>query len=403
MFTKAEVIFLDEPTSGLDVRTRHDVLHLLDELNQQGLTIVLTTHDLNGIAAHLPKIVCLNTRVIGAGSPEEVLVPDVLERTYGSPMHILEHGGMRVVVDAPLGVVGDSGRGNCVNSVAQSGLVAIDLFKPFEFEFFRNGVLVATLAGALCGVVGCYVVLRNMSYIGHGLSHSIFGGYAVAGLLGINLFLGAGAWGVLTALAIGGIVRRRPIGSDAAIGVVTTAAFAFGLAIVQLYGSPGRNADALLFGNVLGVTWADVWLIVGVSLGALAFIFIGYRQLLFTTFDAEVARATGVRTSVVDALLMVLLSATVLSTMNVMGVTLVAANLVIPAVVARMLTDSFARMLMLAGLVGAVSGFVGMNASYHLDVASGPTIVLTAAVFFVLAFVAGGSFRRRAAGVGHAH
>ncbi|WP_439115843.1 metal ABC transporter ATP-binding protein [Ilumatobacter sp.] len=109
LFTKAEVIFLDEPTSGLDVRTRHDVLHLLDELNQQGLTIVLTTHDLNGIAAHLPKIVCLNTRIIGAGSPDEVLVPDVLERTYGSPMHILEHGGMRVVVDAPLGVVRDAG------------------------------------------------------------------------------------------------------------------------------------------------------------------------------------------------------------------------------------------------------------------------------------------------------
>jgi ABC-type Mn2+/Zn2+ transport system permease subunit len=123
-----------------------------------------------------------------------------------------------------------------VNSVAQPGLVALDVFKPFEFEFFRNGVLVATLAGALCGVVGCYVVLRNMSYIGHGLSHSIFGGYAVAGLLGINLFLGAGAWGVLTALAIGGIVRRRPIGSDAAIGVVTTAAFAFGLAV----GTPMR-------------------------------------------------------------------------------------------------------------------------------------------------------------------
>lgn len=282
-------------------------------------------------------------------------------------------------------------------------LLAIDVLKPFEFEFFRNGVIVATLAGALCGVVGCYVVLRNMSYIGHGLSHSIFGGYAVAGLLGINLFLGAGAWGVLTALAIGGIVRRRPIGSDAAIGVVTTAAFAFGLAVVQIYGSPGRNADALLFGNVLGVTWADVWLIVGVSVGALVFIFFGYRQLLFTTFDAEVAQATGVRTNVVDALLMVLLSATVLATMNVMGVTLVAANLVIPAVVARMLTDSFSRMLVLACVVGAVSGFVGMNASYHLDVASGPTIVLTAASFFILAFVAGGSFRRRAAGVAHAH
>ncbi len=110
LFTKAEVIFLDEPTSGLDVKTRHEVLHLLDDLNRQGLTIVLTTHDLNGIAAHLPKIVCLNTRVIGAGPPEDVLVPDVLERTYGSPMHVLEHGGMRVVVDSPLFSVDDIGK-----------------------------------------------------------------------------------------------------------------------------------------------------------------------------------------------------------------------------------------------------------------------------------------------------
>jgi ABC-type Mn2+/Zn2+ transport system ATPase subunit len=102
LFTNAQVIFLDEPTSGLDVRTRHDVLHLLDELNSDGLTIVLTTHDLNGIAAHLPTVVCLNRSVIGAGRPDEVLVPDVLERTYGSPMEVLEHGGMRVVVDVPL-------------------------------------------------------------------------------------------------------------------------------------------------------------------------------------------------------------------------------------------------------------------------------------------------------------
>ena len=282
-------------------------------------------------------------------------------------------------------------------------IVAIDLLRPFDFEFFRNGVIVATLAGALCGLVGCYVVLRNMSYIGHGLSHAIFGGYAAAGLLGVNLFLGAGIWGVVTALAIGGIVRRRPIGSDAAIGVVTTASFALGLALVQLYGSPGRNADALLFGNVLGVTWADVWLIVGVSVAAVLFIGFGYRQLLFTTFDAEVANANGVRTSLVDALLMVLLSATVLATMNVMGVTLIAANLVVPAVVARMLTDSFGRMLGYATAIGAVSGFVGMNASYHLDVASGPTIVLTAALFFIAAYAGGGTLRRRAGAVGHAH
>lgn len=278
-----------------------------------------------------------------------------------------------------------------------------DLTAPYGFEFFRNGVYVATLAGALCGLVGCYVVLRNMSYIGHGLSHAIFGGYAVAGLVGVNLFLGAGVWGVVTALAIGGIVRRRPIGSDAAIGVVTTASFALGIALVERYGSPGRNADALLFGNILGVKSSDVWLVGGVSVVALVFVLVGYRPLLFTTFDEEVAKATGVRTTLIDVLLMIVLAATVLATMAVMGVTLIAATLVVPAVVARMLTDSFSTMLVLATVIGAISGFAGMNLSYHHDLPSGSTIVLVGTLFFLLAFVGGGRFRSRAGTVGHAH
>lgn len=101
LLAEPDLLLLDEPTSGVDVRTRHEILHLLGELHEGGLGIVLTTHDLNGIAAHLPRLVCLNTRVIGAGAPHEVLVPEVLEATYGSPMEVLEHGGMRVVVDTP--------------------------------------------------------------------------------------------------------------------------------------------------------------------------------------------------------------------------------------------------------------------------------------------------------------
>lgn len=101
MLAEPDLLLLDEPTSGVDVRTRHEILHLLGELHDGGLAIVLTTHDLNGIAAHLPRLVCLNKQVIGAGAPHEVLVPSVLEATYGSPMEVLEHGGMRVVVDVP--------------------------------------------------------------------------------------------------------------------------------------------------------------------------------------------------------------------------------------------------------------------------------------------------------------
>jgi ABC-type Mn2+/Zn2+ transport system ATPase subunit len=99
LFGRPDLLLLDEPTSGIDVRTRHEVLHLLEHLNADGLAIVLTTHDLNGIASHLPRIVCLNGEIVADGAPDDVLIPDVLERTYGAPMEILEHSGMRVVVD----------------------------------------------------------------------------------------------------------------------------------------------------------------------------------------------------------------------------------------------------------------------------------------------------------------
>jgi manganese/iron transport system permease protein/iron/zinc/copper transport system permease protein len=267
------------------------------------------------------------------------------------------------------------------------------LLQPYQFEFFRHGVIVATLAGALCGLVGVFVVLRGMSYIGHGLSHAIFGGFAASALLGVNLVLGAGAWGVASALLINGVSRRRAIGADAAIGVITTASFALGLALFAVFGRRGDNFDAALFGSVLGVDRADVVAIMGVTVLVVAVVFFGYRRLLFTTFDPDVARASGLHTARVDAVLMLVLAVTILATMQVLGATLVAATIVIPATVARMLTDSFGRMLFLATGVGAVTGFIGMNVSYHLDVQSGPTIVLVGAVLFGIAFVISGGRR----------
>ena len=263
-----------------------------------------------------------------------------------------------------------------------------EFLRPFEFEFFRNGLMVATIASALCGMIGVYIVLRSMSYIGHGLSHAIFGGFAASSLMSINLFVGAGLWGLGSALLINRVTRRRSIGSDAAIGVITTASFALGLALIQLFGSPGQNPDAVLFGNVLGVSMVDVWVVVGVTIFAAAVVFTQYRPLLFSTFDPEVAGASGVKTGRIDALLMLVLALSILATMNVMGVTLIAAGIVIPAVVARLLTHSFARMLPLATVIGAFSGFVGMVASYHLNVASGPAIVLTGGLLFSIAYLA---------------
>ncbi|MDQ3897820.1 MAG: metal ABC transporter permease [Actinomycetota bacterium] len=275
------------------------------------------------------------------------------------------------------------------------------LTEPLQYAFFRHGLLVATFAGALCGLIGVYVTLKGMSYIGHGLSHAIFGGAAASALVSFNFYLGAGLWGMACALAIGRVTRRRIIGSDAAIGVITTASFAFGIALLGLYGQVRRSIDAAIFGSVLGVTAADVWIVAGVTVAAVAVVLAFYRKLLFTTFDPEVADVSGVNTARMDALLMLLLSVSILATMKVLGVVLIAAILVIPAVVARMLTDSFARMLWLSTLIGALCGFVGMVVSYHLDVSSGATIVLVGAALFTAVFaVTGPRGLRRAAGLG---
>ena len=275
-----------------------------------------------------------------------------------------------------------------------------EFLRPFDFEFFRNGLMVATMAGALCGAIGVYVVLKGMSYIGHGLSHAIFGGFAASSLIGVNFFLGAGVWGIASALMINGVTRRRLLGSDAAIGVITTASFALGLALFAIFGTQGRSFDAALFGSILGVGTDDVIAIFIVCLLAGTLIFLRYRALLFTTFDPEVADVAGVNTARMDALLMVILAGSILATMQVLGVTLIAAALVIPAAIARMLTNSFARMLQFATGIGAFCGFVGMNLSYHLDIQSGPTVVLTAATLFAIVFiVTGATGRRRAAGI----
>ena len=259
------------------------------------------------------------------------------------------------------------------------------LLEPFRYEFFRNGIAVATLAGALCGLVGVYVVLRGMSYVGHGLSHAIFGTAAAAFALGLSFYAGGAIGGLVAATLILLIARRRSIGADAAIGVITSAAFAVGIVVVSLHGFT-RNIEAALFGNVLGVTSGDVLAVAAVTIATALAVFLRYRQLLFSTFDPEVAEVSGVSTAANDLLLAIMLTALITVCMNVLGVTLIAAALVIPPVIGRLLTDSFHKMLWISVITGTICGFVGVYLSYYLDWPSGPAVVLTASVLFVIAY-----------------
>jgi ABC-type Mn2+/Zn2+ transport system permease subunit len=261
------------------------------------------------------------------------------------------------------------------------------LLEPLTYVFFRRALLASCLVGGLCGLVGVYIVLRRMSYIGHGLSHAVFGGAVVSYLMQVNFYLGAGLWGVASALLINEVAHRRKLGADAAIGIVTTASFAVGVAGISHQRRFTRNFEAALFGNVLGITPTDLWMISGVAIVAVVGILILYKPLLFSTFDEEVAEVYGIPTPWVNALFALILAAVILVSMQIMGVTLIAAALVIPASAARLLTHRFDLLLWLASLIGAGVSVLGMYASYYLDLASGATIVLVGTAIFLVAWL----------------
>lgn len=275
---------------------------------------------------------------------------------------------------------------------------------PWHLGFSRHAILAGLMAGALCGMVGVYVVLRRMSYIGHGLSHAIFGGAVASYVVKVNFYAGAGVWGLVSAMLINSVSRRRKIGADAAIGVVTTASFAVGVALISHGHKFTVNFDAALFGNILGITRQDLWVLAASTAFVALVIFFRYRQLLFLTFDPEVADAYGVNTRRYDVLFALILAVTVVSTMRILGVTLIAAIIVVPAIVGRLVTDSFGKMLVLSTIVGALCSVVGMYISYYNDVASGATIVLVAAALFIVVFAATAlTSRRRLSRLGEDH
>ena len=231
--------------------------------------------------------------------------------------------------------------------------------------------------------MGVYIVLRGMSYIGHGLSHAIFGGAVVSWVMSINFFVGATAWGFLSALLIGWTTRKNPIGSDAAIGIVTTASFALGIAIISRYKSFTGDFEAFLWGSILAVDGTELIAIAVVGLIVTAIFFLAYKLFLFATFDAEVAQFYGVPTGWVDTLFSLMLAATIVVSMQVLGVTMIAAAVVIPPIVARLLTSSFRRMTLLSTGIGLVCAVVGIYISYFVDVSSGPSVVLLSAALFI--------------------
>lgn len=255
------------------------------------------------------------------------------------------------------------------------------LLTPFRYEFFSRAILVGMMAGLLCGVMGVYITTRRMSYIAHGLSHAILGGAVLSYVLGLNFYIGSGIWGFIAALLIQYLTGRK-VYSDAAIGIVTTASFALGVAIISSYRKFSQNFEAALFGNVLGVSPTDLWVVTLVTFVLLSLVFVFYRPLLFWCFDRDVAKVHGVPVIAMDTLFALMLATLLVATLNVLGVTLIISAVVIPASIARLMCDRFGYMMILSGIIGSVIAFVGIYLSYYLDIASGASVVLLSTLVF---------------------
>ncbi|MFA9429422.1 metal ABC transporter permease [Egicoccus sp. AB-alg2] len=261
------------------------------------------------------------------------------------------------------------------------------LTEPFAYAFFTRAAVAGVLVGALCGALSIFVVLRRMSYIGHGLAHAVLGGVAVAVALDVDLYLGALAATLLSALLIDRVSRRRGLHADASIGIVTTAIFALGILVVSVV--PVRvNLEALLFGNILGVAAQDLAVAGGIGVLLAGALFLGWKTLVAVTFDPQVSRVHGVRTTWVELGFNLLTAAVVVASVRVLGVLLIAAAVVIPGALARLVSRSIGTMLAIAVGVGVAAAIAGLYVSFHANVASGPSIVLTGALAFGVAYAA---------------
>ncbi|GAB4212337.1 MAG: metal ABC transporter permease [Synechococcales cyanobacterium] len=268
------------------------------------------------------------------------------------------------------------------------------LMQPFAYEFFVRALIVGVLSGSLCGVMGVYIIIRRMSYIAHGLSHAILGGAVLSYLLNINFYIGAGIWGFLSAIGIQYLTSYR-IYADAAIGIITTASFAMGIALISTVRRFNQNFEAALFGNVLGITPTDVWVILSVSIVLIGIIVWLYQPLLFWCFDREVAQVHGVPVRLMDMLFALMLATLLVTTLQVLGVTLIISAVIIPAATARLLTHHFTHLLVISGFIGAGVSFAGLYLSYYLDIASGASVVLLSTFVFGLVFMGSLLFQKK--------
>jgi len=261
------------------------------------------------------------------------------------------------------------------------------LVAPLAYEFMQRGLLASLMVGVLCAVVGCYVVLRSMAFLGDALAHAIMPGVAIAYLLKGDLLIGALVAAILVALGIGWLSRQGTLKEDTAIGILFAGALALGVALISTIQTYALDLTHILFGNVLGVSVNDLWLTALLGMIVLTTIVLLYKEFLVISFDPVLAATLRLPTELLRNVLLILLALTIVVSLQTVGVGLVAAMLVTPGATAYLLTRRLPMMMLIAASIGAFSSVAGLYASFYINVASGAAVVLIATAIFLVAFL----------------
>lgn len=261
------------------------------------------------------------------------------------------------------------------------------LQEPLQYAFIVRALLAAIMVGIVCPIIGTYIVLRGMAFLGDALAHIILPGVVVAYLLGWPLALGALAMGIGAAIGIGALTERRVLKEDTAIGVILAGLFALGVALLSATGNYAVDLTHFLFGNLLGVTAADLRLTFLLALAVLLTIGLLFKEFMVISFDPMLAITLRLPERFLRYLLLVLLAVTIVISLQVVGIALMLAMLVTPAAAASLLTRRLRAMMVWAAAIGVFSGVTGVYLSFYLDIASGPAVVLVATAVFMLTFL----------------
>lgn len=256
----------------------------------------------------------------------------------------------------------------------------------YEFHFLQNALVTAVVIGVVSGAVGCFIILRGMSLMGDAISHAVLPGVAISYILGINFFVGAIIFGLLSSIIITFIKNNSIIKGDTAIGITFSSFLALGVILIGIANS-STDLFHIFFGNILAVQDIDKWLTIGVSIAVLVVIVLFFKELLITSFDPLMAKATGMKVNFYHYLLMVLLTLVSVTAMQSVGTILIVAMLITPAATAYLYTNSLRKMIILSSSLGAVSSVLGLFIGYSFNIAVGSSIVITSAIIFAISFL----------------